>query len=380
MDALGRRVWKRLVRPDQFCETVNRPSGCLSTVERAVWDGDQVLAEVRADGGETATAAQMDCDNGCGYLHSNLEGIVLYTLGGGLDHPLDIYRGGYDDVVVPEYSWRGRAVDGVCVSGSSFCTDFAWPGRTEGPMFEPAPTDPEYGGPIAWGGNIIDTQQDGSGLIYKRNRYYDPASGRFTQVDPIGLGGGLSAYGFGGGDQVSFGDPFGLCKGVVQAPTAPCAMIAILLGEDNSHGKAGYDAVASVIMNRATGGKWAIKGKTLHGKTGDAGTVSAVIAEPTQFAGTGTKAYKAAVSYPTSGKTNGQFSAEQYEAAAASAEAHFQGNEGDTTDGALFFFQDHIPNTSWGQKAIDKGKAEVKNPTGYQNDKAHNNIFWGPIQ
>jgi uncharacterized protein RhaS with RHS repeats len=48
-------------------------------------------------------------------------------------------------------------------------------------------------------------------MQYKRNRYYDPASGRFTQVDPIGLAGGLNAYGFGGGDQVNFSDPFGLC-------------------------------------------------------------------------------------------------------------------------------------------------------------------------
>jgi len=48
-------------------------------------------------------------------------------------------------------------------------------------------------------------------MQYKRNRYYDPASGRFTQVDPIGLAGGLNAYGFGGGDPVSYSDPFGLC-------------------------------------------------------------------------------------------------------------------------------------------------------------------------
>jgi lysozyme len=69
---------------------------------------------------------------------------------------------------------------------------------------------------MAWAGNLIETQQVGSGLVYKRNRYYDPASGRFTQVDPIGLAGGLNAYGFGGGDPVSYTDPFGLCP--------PCAM------------------------------------------------------------------------------------------------------------------------------------------------------------
>jgi RHS repeat-associated protein len=115
--------------------------------------------------------------------------------------------------VVPVNNWRGRAVDGICVSGSAFCaTDFPWPARAQNaPMDDPPVTDPVYGGPVAWGGSLLDTQKDGSGLVYKRNRYYDPASGRFTQVDPIGLGGGLNAYGFGGGDQVSFSDPFGLC-------------------------------------------------------------------------------------------------------------------------------------------------------------------------
>ena len=44
---------------------------------------------------------------------------------------------------------------------------------------------------------------------------YDPQTGRFTQEDPIGLAGGVNAYGFGNGDPVNFGDPFGLfgCKG-----------------------------------------------------------------------------------------------------------------------------------------------------------------------
>jgi murein DD-endopeptidase MepM/ murein hydrolase activator NlpD len=34
---------------------------------------------------------------------------------------------------------------------------------------------------------------------------------RFTQLDPIGLAGGLNLYGFADGDPVNFSDPFGLC-------------------------------------------------------------------------------------------------------------------------------------------------------------------------
>jgi uncharacterized protein RhaS with RHS repeats len=36
-------------------------------------------------------------------------------------------------------------------------------------------------------------------------------NGSFTQEDPIGIAGGLSLYGYAGGDPVTFTDPFGLC-------------------------------------------------------------------------------------------------------------------------------------------------------------------------
>src|SRR5471032_2602134 len=59
-------------------------------------------------------------------------------------------------------------------------------------------------------GSLLNGQRDPSGLEYRRNRYYDPQSGRFTQEDPIGLAGGLNLYGFAGGDPLNFDDPFGL--------------------------------------------------------------------------------------------------------------------------------------------------------------------------
>jgi RHS repeat-associated protein len=62
-----------------------------------------------------------------------------------------------------------------------------------------------------WWGNTIRGKADASGLMYMRNRYYDPRTGRFTQQDPIGLAGGLNLYGFASGDPVNYADPFGLC-------------------------------------------------------------------------------------------------------------------------------------------------------------------------
>jgi len=171
-DALGRRIWRRLVRPDTYCEFMDKASGCLSVVERTVWDGDQMLAEVRTDGGTSATGPAMECELSCG-SRAQLEGRVLYVQGGALDHPLAVLRlDAYNDEIVPVYNWRGRAVDGICVNGTSFCApDFAWPARAQNAqMDDPPVTDPVYGGPVAWGGSLLDTEKDGSGLVYKRNR------------------------------------------------------------------------------------------------------------------------------------------------------------------------------------------------------------------
>jgi RHS repeat-associated protein len=52
---------------------------------------------------------------------------------------------------------------------------------------------------------------EASGLVFLRNRFYDPNTGSFTQPDPVGLMGGINLYGYAGNDPVGFTDPFGLC-------------------------------------------------------------------------------------------------------------------------------------------------------------------------
>ena len=46
--------------------------------------------------------------------------------------------------------------------------------------------------PGGWLGTVVEDKRDAAGTLYRRNRVYDPATGRFTQEDPIGLAGGLN--------------------------------------------------------------------------------------------------------------------------------------------------------------------------------------------
>ncbi|MEX2048436.1 MAG: RHS repeat-associated core domain-containing protein [Gemmatimonadota bacterium] len=59
------------------------------------------------------------------------------------------------------------------------------------------------------------------GSSRKRNRYYDPSRGQFTQQDPIGIAAGLNLYGYADGDPINFSDPFGL-KGCDVDNDEPC--------------------------------------------------------------------------------------------------------------------------------------------------------------
>ncbi len=196
-DALGRRVQMRS-RHDAGC-AVSIDTGCESVVTRTVWDGDQVLHEVRASGTDSTDAYTMDQDGT----------FVTYTHLAGIDAPVAVMKG-WGSMIVPHANWRAVFDSGHAVLGG--LPLIRWPGSTE--TLDQAPnTHPHQ--QWVWYGGLIEGQRDGSGQKYMRNRYYDPAKGTFTQKDPIGLAGGVNLYGYAGGDPVNFSDPFGL---------KPCSM------------------------------------------------------------------------------------------------------------------------------------------------------------
>ena len=239
-DALGRRV---LVRAQRYCQGYSVVQECQqSLIRRTVWDAEQELYEIQmpsddnfnplfAVGGyeENDTAPVELPLVGDDFLDRNsFFGRVAYIHGAALDQPLSIIRinyaeqkyGGTHEVyqpfaIVPLWNSRGYADNGYfaetggayCPQGldATYCVNLGFP--LAWTVFGRADLEPYF-----WHGTLIEEKRDHSGQLYKRNRYYNPEQGRFTQEDPIGLAGGLNLYGYAGGDPVNFSDPFGLCK------------------------------------------------------------------------------------------------------------------------------------------------------------------------
>jgi RHS repeat-associated protein len=127
--------------------------------------------------------------------------------------------------VVTHQRWRGEFARGTFGAGpragqSSDCTEYPatngclpirWPGWNTTAWQQEAAKPNTIGSERFWFGTLAVGMRDATGQLYRRNRYYDPRSGQFTQPDPIGLAGGLNSYGFAAGDPVSYADPYGLC-------------------------------------------------------------------------------------------------------------------------------------------------------------------------
>ncbi len=245
-DALGRRVVVRTRRLCSFQSADQQDCG-LHVIRRTVWHGSHELIEIQMPGDDSVAPATLENDTlavrhekvyqgatpGAWIIDPNpFYGRVMYTPGLAIDQPLAVTRWGLQDsiqslavferyvapfTIVPHWNVRGLADMGTFTSGAAKlcgassvagqCLVIVWPfGWT---VYQ----QQTYGKPLVWHGTILDQKREGSGLLFRRNRYLDPSTGRFSQEDPIGLAGGVNTYGFANGDPVNFADPFGLRVG-----------------------------------------------------------------------------------------------------------------------------------------------------------------------
>jgi RHS repeat-associated protein len=203
-DALGRRVLKYSLQDTGICGDLT--SKCFTSMTRFVWDGDQLLWELRS--------SSTDQQQPSGGSYDGQTGVIGYVHIGELDIPAMMVRN--DVPIYPHTNWRGLFTTATNSAGDQLgcvpsddppCLNIRWPAQ-EASAWQKRLNSQAYG---EWWGSLIANQRDASGLLYRRNRYYDPESGQFTQQDPIGIAGGLNLYGYANGDPINFSDPFGLC-------------------------------------------------------------------------------------------------------------------------------------------------------------------------
>ena len=205
-DALGRRILTRARRDVSsiYDASISGPLcmggiQCRSFTERVWWDGDQSLVEERIAEGVSDVS-----NNG---LVGNIHGLTL-------DEPLAVIT---DQTRIVNYNWRGLGKSSVFPNGQAGdnslgnpATEIDWPAGTQAQTyFTPGPGSGS-GNPKRWMGTFVANGQGTTGMLYRRNRYFNPGSGQFTQADPIGIAGGMNAFGFASGDPINYADPDGL--------------------------------------------------------------------------------------------------------------------------------------------------------------------------
>ncbi len=189
-DALGRRIEKRHAD---------------GTATRFVYDGSRVAEEweISSSGGASLSAS---------YVYGNYIDEVLTMRRGTSDY---YYHGDDQHNVVKLTDNTGTVVEAYDYGDygqPEFYSPPANPGQATGALLEVS--ESPFGNPYLFTGRRWDPE---SGYYYFRNRFMDPALGRFVSRDPIGLWGDAAnlgnGYTYAASNPWSVVDPFGLCGG-----------------------------------------------------------------------------------------------------------------------------------------------------------------------
>jgi RHS repeat-associated protein len=163
----------------------------------------------------------------------------MYVFGGSVDSPVAIIRsnfvGSWVDytsswdsawvfrprTILPLYDWRGSQVTAYFAeNGLASWSEYDSTNTIYRVMAVPVGSaELAFGGlqptTSSYFGTLLGGKRDDAGTFYRRNRNYDPITGRFTQEDPMGLMGGVNAYAYAGGDPINYRDPYGLQSALI---------------------------------------------------------------------------------------------------------------------------------------------------------------------
>ncbi len=247
-DALGRRVWvltHREARHYSVFKDASYLEASTSTLRRTIWDGSRELIEIQVPVDESQSPSVLENDDLLsresldtgGNDPNPYFGRVVYTYGLAVDKPVAVTRYRYVDYFEGQqytdfppkthslfWTPAGRLGFVLCADESYICRQNGIHMGLDYPEALFAYDRPRFVQRTFQGTLIVD-KQDAVGTLYRRNRVYDPGTGRFTQEDPIGLAGGMNLYGFADGDPVNYSDPFGLCPYPDGSPCDPIAQM-----------------------------------------------------------------------------------------------------------------------------------------------------------